>query len=60
MTGTHDPLRDVSDQLASLDEQPVETHPDALEAVHRAVVGELDALARIGKAADAGADRDTA
>ncbi|MGH8908948.1 MAG: hypothetical protein ACRD0K_21255 [Egibacteraceae bacterium] len=31
--------------LSTLDEQPVEAHPDLLERLHCAIVAELDALA---------------
>jgi histone deacetylase complex regulatory component SIN3 len=36
---------DLAAQLATLDEQPVQAHPDLLERLHRAIEDELDALA---------------
>ncbi|MDQ3708609.1 MAG: hypothetical protein M3387_04745 [Actinomycetota bacterium] len=42
---TRDRLDELSAALAGLDAQPVEEHPPVLDAVHRALVDELDALA---------------
>jgi len=41
-----DGLDDLARRLAALDEAPVGEHPAVLEAVHDALVAELDALAR--------------
>ena len=38
------PLTELSDRLRALTEQPVADHPAVLEAVHRAVVAELEGL----------------
>ncbi len=43
MTG--DRLDDLRAALNELDSQPVDAHPVVLDAVHRALVDELDALA---------------
>jgi hypothetical protein len=42
-----DRLADLAARLAELDEQPVRSHPDVLDELHRALVGELDALGRL-------------
>jgi len=38
-------LKELSAQLATLDSQPVEAHPQVLEQLHRAIVKELEELA---------------
>ena len=38
------PLSELSDRLRALTDQPVADHPAVLEAVHRAVVAELEGL----------------
>ncbi|MGH8903101.1 MAG: hypothetical protein ACRDYA_15885 [Egibacteraceae bacterium] len=38
-------LEELSARLGALDSQPVETHPEVLEQLHRAIVEELEALA---------------
>lgn len=38
-------LAGIADQLDTLAEQPVTSHPDVLDAVHQALVAELDTLA---------------
>jgi hypothetical protein len=43
-------LDELERMLAELGERPVAAHPDALEAVHRAVVAELDDLSGVGAA----------
>jgi hypothetical protein len=43
-----DPLARVAEQLSALEGAPVADHPEALEAVHRAVVSELEELSGIG------------
>ena len=40
-----DPLTQLSEQLESLDERDIAEHPEQLEAAHRVLVAELDALA---------------
>ena len=42
-----DRLRDVADRLAELEAAPVTSHPEVLDAVHRALVDELDRLAGV-------------
>ncbi|HUH08632.1 MAG TPA: hypothetical protein VML96_12610 [Egibacteraceae bacterium] len=42
------PLEDLTRRLAGLAAQPVSAHPQALDEVHEIIVGELDALARLG------------
>ena len=42
----------IHSMIARLDEQALEEHPGALEAVHREIVAELDRLANL-----AGGDR---
>ena len=43
-----DPLARVTRELSALDDAPVAAHPDMLEAVHRAVVDELERLSGVG------------
>jgi hypothetical protein len=43
-----DDLEALGVRVRALDDMPVHTHPDVLEAVHRALVDELDALAGAG------------
>lgn len=49
-----DPLPELRSRLAALDHAPVATHADVLEEVHRALVGQLDALASGAARAAAG------
>lgn len=42
-----DRLEELAAQLDALDSQPVETHPEVLEQVHRAIVEELEALSAL-------------
>ena len=46
--GRPDGLAGVEARIDGLDGQPIDSHPDALEAVHRLVVSELDALSGVG------------
>lgn len=41
-------LDPLAERLHAMAGEPVHTHPDALETVHRALVDELDALAGAG------------
>lgn len=41
-----DRLPEIASRVRRLDDRPVAEHPDALEAVHRDLVAEVDALAR--------------
>ena len=43
-------LAALSDRLRALAQQPVADHPAVLEAVHRAVVAELEDLGNAGRA----------
>lgn len=43
--GEGDRLPELAARVAGLSGAPVGEHPDVLEAVHRGLVGELDALA---------------
>ncbi len=49
-----DRLDDLARRLTALDDAPVGEHPAVLEAVHDALVAELDALARTTAAPPAG------
>lgn len=40
-----EPLVDIETRLDALDDEPVASHPDVLEEVHRQLVAELDDLA---------------
>jgi hypothetical protein len=39
------PLEQLTTQLGELSERPLAAHPDVLDELHRALVGELDTLA---------------
>lgn len=38
----HDPLPDLAGRVRGLEQRPLAEHPDVLEEVHEAIVGELD------------------
>jgi hypothetical protein len=40
-------LEDLTQRLAALEDAPVAEHPDVLDAVHTALVAELDSLAGV-------------
>jgi hypothetical protein len=41
-------LSHLAERVRALDSAPVAAHPDVLEEVHRAIVGELESLAGAG------------
>lgn len=43
-----DPLATLGRRLDALADEPVDHHPDVLDAVHQAVVAELDTLSGLG------------
>lgn len=47
-----DPLAALRQQLAALDDAPLSHHPGVLEAVHRELVSELEALEGLDHGAD--------
>ncbi len=42
-----DHIEQLTQRLASLDAEPVTTHPGVLDEVHRLLIGELDRLAGV-------------